>query len=175
MTFLNLIFKLIGFNYFSSLSSLSPNDRTFPLSAFPRLSIAYFSAIYFSLPPSLTPLLQIPHPFQTVSLTSKHFEVGQDLKVQFLIKKLHSIIVPSFVLQAVFLHGWVWEGSWLGRDLEALSEEKCEGSMREIQWDADKGGLEAVYKIDFIFDVYWTTFCFLPFYLCWKGKQAGPI
>lgn len=55
---------------------------------FPDCPSAYFSAIYFSLPPTLTPLLQNLHPFQTVSLTSKHFEVGQDLKVQFLIKKL---------------------------------------------------------------------------------------
>lgn len=111
MTFLNLIFKLIGFNYFSSLSSLSPNDRTFPLSAFPRLSIAYFSAIYFSLPPSLTPLLQIPHPFQTVSLTSKHFEVGQDLKVQFLITKLqHALNYCSLLCPAGCVPAWMGLG-----------------------------------------------------------------
>lgn len=110
--FYNIFIKslnLWGLILFPSFSACFLMIGHFFSSLFPDCLSPSFSAIYLSLPPTLTSLLQNPHPFKNVLLISKHLEVGQDLKVQFLIKKLQCALNYCSLLCPL---GWL--PAWIG-------------------------------------------------------------
>lgn len=97
----------MGFNYFSFLSSLFPNDRTFLLSAFSQ-TICLFLCYLLITPSYFDTTPPKPNPFQTVLLSSKHFELGRDLKVRFLIEKLQCALnYCSFLCPLGWVPAWI--------------------------------------------------------------------